>query len=88
MNGRNDNIHGDEIPDGYYLVKIDSYDVIKAIEYGTSTADLTSHHEWIKRICDTDQITIIMQEIIKNRHKPAFAEIMNNVEAAIEGYLE
>jgi hypothetical protein len=88
MNGRNDHIHGDEIPEGYYLVKLDVFDVINCIEKGTSTAELTSHHEWIKRICAGDEITIIMQEIIKNRHNPAFAEIMNNVEAAIEGHLE
>ena len=86
MNGRHDHIHGDE--DYQDAEAIDLYDVIHCIEKGTSTAELTSHHEWIKRICDTDQITMIMQEIIKNRHKPEFAEIMNNVEAAIEGYLE
>jgi hypothetical protein len=28
-----------------------------------------------------------MQLIIKNRHKPEFGEIMNEIEAAIEGWL-
>jgi hypothetical protein len=28
-----------------------------------------------------------MQRIIKDRHNPAFAEIMNDIEAAIEGWL-
>jgi hypothetical protein len=46
-----------------------------------------SHHEWIGRICEGDEITTIMQHIIKNRKNPAFAEIMNEIENAIEGWL-
>ena len=86
--GRNDNIHGDEnYREHLGAEAVDLYDVIFAIEKGTSTHDATSHHEWIKRICDGDEITMIMQHIIKNRHNYAFAEIMNDIEAAIEGWL-
>ena len=84
--GRHDHVHGDE--DYQDAEAIDLYDVIFAIEKGTSTQDGTSHHEWIKRICQGDEITNIIKHIIKNRHNHAFAEIMNAVESAIEGYLE
>ena len=83
--GRNDHIHGDE---NYRDAEpIDLYDVIFAIDKGTSTHDGMSHHEWIRKICDGDEITKIMQHIVKNRHKPEFAEIMNEIEAAVEGWL-
>jgi hypothetical protein len=86
--GRNDNIHGDEqYREHLGAEAVDLYDVIFAIEKGASTHDGHSYHDWIKRICEGDEITIIMQEIIKNRANPAFAEIMNQVEAAIEGWL-
>lgn len=86
--GRNDNVHGDE---HYYrdeIEAVDVYDVIFAIEAGKSTHDGISHHQWIQRICDGDEITKIMQHIIKNRHNPAFSEIMNEIETAIEGWLD
>jgi hypothetical protein len=83
--GRNDYIHGDE---NYRDAEpVDLYDVIFAIDKGTSTHDGRSHYDWIKRICDGDEITTIMQHIIKNRHKPEFAEIMNEIETVIEGWL-
>jgi hypothetical protein len=86
--GRNDNIHGDEEYREHLGAEVvDVYDVIFAIEKGASTHDGDSHHDWIRRICEGDEITIIMQEIIKNRANPAFAEIMNQVETAIEGWL-
>ncbi len=86
--GRNDNIHGDEqYRDHLGAEAVDLYDVIFAIEKGASTHDGMSHHEWIGRICEGDEITTIMQHIIKNRKNPAFAEIMNEIEIAIEGWL-
>jgi len=86
--GRNDNIHGDEqYREHLGAEAIDVYDVISAIESSTSTHDGMSHHEWIQRICAGDEITKIMQHIIKNRHNYAFAEIMNEIETAIEGWL-
>ena len=86
--GRNDNIHGDEqYRDHLGAEAVDLYDVIFAIEKGASTHDGMSHHEWIGRICEGDEITTIMQHIIKNRKNPAFAEIMNEIENAIEGWL-
>jgi hypothetical protein len=86
--GRNDNIHGDEqYRDHLGAEAVDLYDVIFAIEKGASTHDGMSHHEWIGRICEGDEITKIMQHIIKNRNNPAFAEIMNEIETAIEGWL-
>ena len=84
--GRYDNLHGDE--DYQDAEDIDLYDVIFAIEKGTSTQDGMSHHEWIKRICQGDEITNIIKHIIKNRHKPEYSEVMNEIEIAIEGYLE
>ena len=86
--GRNDNIHGDEeYREHLGAEKVDLYDVIFAIRDGASTHDGMSHHEWIGRICDGDEITTIMRHIIKNRANPAFAEIMNEIEIAIEGWL-
>lgn len=87
--GRNDNIYGDEeyYRDNLGVEAVDVYDVIFAIDAGTSTQDGISHHEWIRRICEGDEITKIMQHIIKNRHNPAFAEIMNEIETAVEGWL-
>jgi hypothetical protein len=86
--GRNDHIHGDEqYREHLGAETVDIYDVIFAIEKGGSTTDGTSHHEWIHHICEGDEITTIMQHIIKNRHKPEFGEIMNEIEAAIEGWL-
>lgn len=86
--GRFDNVHGDEdYKDNLGEEKVDLYDVIFAIRDGASTHDGMSHYDWIKRICEGDEITTIMQQIIKNRANPAFAEIMNQVEAAIEGWL-
>jgi hypothetical protein len=86
--GRNDNIHGDEqYRDHLGAEAVDLYDVIFAIEKGASTHDGMSHHEWIGRICEGDEITTIMQHIIKNRKNPAFAEIMNEIEIAIDGWL-
>ena len=83
--GRNDHIHGDENYIG--IEPIDYIDVTFAIAKSTSTQDGISHHEWIKRICSGDEITTIMQHIIKNRHKPEFGEIMNEIETAISGWL-
>jgi hypothetical protein len=86
--GRYDHLHGDEEYRDYLGPEaLDIYDVIFAIEKGGSTTDGTSHHEWIHHICAGDEITTIMQHIIKNRHNPAFAEIMNEIELAIEGWL-
>ena len=86
--GRNDNIHGDEqYREHLGAERVDLYDVIFAIEKGASTHDGMSHHEWIGRICEGDEITTIIQHIIKNRKNPAFAEIMNEIEIAIEGWL-
>jgi hypothetical protein len=83
--GRNDHIHGDE---NYRDAEpVDLYDVIFAIRDGSLTQDGLSYHDWIRRICDGDEITKIMQHIINNRHKHEFAEIMNEIEAAIEGWL-
>jgi hypothetical protein len=83
--GRNDHIHGDE--DYRDVEKVDLYDVIFAIRDGTSTQDGLSHHDWIRRICDGDEITTIIRHIVKNRHKPEFAELTNKIEIAIEGWL-
>ena len=86
--GRFDNVHGDEEYCEHLGAEVvDVYDVIFAIEKGASTHDGHSHHDWIRRICEGDEITSIMQRIIKDRHNPAFAEIMNDIEAAIEGWL-
>ena len=86
--GRNDNIHGDEqYREHLGAERVDLYDVIFAIRDGASTHDGMSHHEWIQRICAGDEITTIMQHIIKNRHNPAFSEIMNEIDIAIEGWL-
>lgn len=82
--GRNDHIHGDEHTPAD---PIDMYDVIFAIERGTSTADGISYHEWINRICEGDEITKILKLIISKRHDYAYAEIMNEIETAIEGWL-
>ena len=83
--GRNDNIHGDE---NYRDAEpIDFYDVIFAIRDGASTHDGHSHHDWIRRICESDEITMIIRHIVINRHKRDFADIMNNIEAAIQGWL-
>ena len=85
LDGRNDKIHGDE---NYRDAEpVDFYDVIFAIDKGTSTHDGHSHHDWIRRICDGDEITTIIRHIVKNRHKPEFGEIMNEIEIAIEGWL-
>ena len=85
LDRRNDNIHGDE---NYRDAEpVDFYDVIFAIDKGTSTHDGHSHHDWIRRICDGDEITTIIRHIVKNRHKPEFGEIMNEIEIAIEGWL-
>lgn len=86
--GRNDHIHGDEeYREHLGAERVDLYDVIFAIRDGASTHDGISHHEWIHRICAGDEITTIMQHIIKNRHNVAFSEIMNEIEIAIEGWL-
>ena len=86
--GRYDHLHGDEEYRDYLGPEtLDIYDVIFAIEKGGSTTDGTSYHEWIHHICAGDEITAIMQHVIKNRHNPAFAEIMNEIELAIEGWL-
>jgi hypothetical protein len=86
--GRNDNIHGDEeYREHLGAEKVDLYDVIFAIEKGTSTHDGHSHHDWIKRICEGDEITIIIRHIVKNRNNRAFAEVMNKIETAVEGWL-
>ncbi len=86
--GRFDNVHGDEdYKDNLGAEKVDLYDVIFAISYGASTHDGHSHHDWIQRICEGDEITTIMRHIVKNRNNPAFAEIMNEIETAIEGWL-
>ena len=85
--GRNDHIHGDENYNADDSEPVDLYDVIWAIQDGRSTSDGISHHEWIQRICAGDEITTIMRYITKNRHNPAFAEIMNEIETAIEGWL-
>ena len=86
--GRNDHIHGDENYRDYLgQEKVDLYDVIFAIDKGASTHDGLSHYDWIRRICDGDEIVTIIQHIIKNRHKPEFGEIMNELEISIEGWL-
>ena len=85
--GRNDHIHGDEYREHLGAEKVDLFDVIFAIRDGASTHDGMSHHEWIRKICDGDEITTIIRHIVKNRHKPEFAELINEIEAAIEGWL-
>jgi hypothetical protein len=83
--GRNDHIHGDE---NYFDAPVlDFYDVVYAIEDGTATGDGTSHHDWIKRICSGDEITVIMQHIVAHRDNPAFAKLMSQIETAVEGWL-
>jgi hypothetical protein len=86
--GRNDNVHGDE---GYrdYLgpEAIDVIDVVLAIEAETGTHDGTHYYHWCKRVAESDEIIEIIKKIVKNRHNPAFAELINDVEAAIEGWL-
>lgn len=85
--GRNDHIHGDEYREHLGAEKVDLFDVIFAIRDGASTHDGMSHHEWIRKICDGDEITTIIRHIVKNRHKPEFAELMNEIEIAVEGWL-
>lgn len=83
--GRNDHIHGDE---NYFDASdLDFFDVVHAIENSTATDDGTNYHNWIKRICSGDEITVIMQHIIANRDKPEFATLMTQIETAVEGWL-
>ena len=86
--GRNDGVHGDEhYRDHLGAEAIDFIDVLRAIEASTGTHDGTYYHEWITRICAGDEITTIIKHIVKNRHKPEFAELMTEIELAIEGWL-
>jgi len=83
--GRNDHIHGDE---GYRDAEaIDVIDVLFAIDAETGTADGRHHYYWCQRIAESDEMTDIIKHIVKNRHKPEFAELINLVELGIEGWL-
>ena len=85
--GRYDHIHGDEDYREHEQESVDLIDVIWAINDSTHDPDGLSHYEWTKRICEGDEIFKIMQMIVKNRHNPAFAELINEIETAIEGWL-
>lgn len=85
--GRYDHIHGDEYREHLGAEAIDLFDVLFAIEGGTSTNDGMSYYEWCRRIAECDEYIDIIQRIVKNRHNPAYAELINDVEAAIEGWL-
>jgi hypothetical protein len=86
--GRYDNVHGDEdYRDHLGAEAIDYIDVLHAIEAGTSTPDGMHYYHWCTRIAESDEMTEIIKHIVKNRHKKEFAEIMNNIELAIEGWL-
>jgi hypothetical protein len=86
--GLNDHIHGDEHYRDYLGPEaIDQIDVILAIDSGTATNDGMSHYEWCKRIAESDEMYSIIKRIVKNRHNPAFAELANDIELAIEGWL-
>ena len=86
--GRNDHIHGDEnYRDHLGAEAIDYIDVLHAIEAGTSTPDGMHYYHWCTRIAESDEMTEIIKHIVKNRKNPAFAELINNIELAIEGWL-
>jgi hypothetical protein len=86
--GRNDHIHGDEdYRDNLGAEAIDYIDVLHAIEAGTSTPDGMHYYHWCTRIAESEEMTEIIKHIVKNRKNPAFAELINNIELAIEGWL-
>ena len=86
--GRNDHIHGDEhYRDHLGAEAIDYIDVLHAIEASTGTHDGMHYYHWCQRIAESDEMTEIIKHIVKNRKNPAFAELINNVELAIEGWL-
>lgn len=85
--GLNDRIHGDEYREHLGAEAIDYIDVLRAIETSTSTNDGMSYYEWCQRIAECDEFVEIIKRIVKNRHNPAYAELINDVESAIEGWL-
>jgi hypothetical protein len=86
--GRNDNVHGDEQYRDYLGPEaIDYIDVLLAIDAGTGTHDGMHYYHWCQRIAESDEMTEIIKHIVKNRKNPAFAELINNIELAIEGWL-
>ena len=85
--GLNDRIHGDEYREHLGAEAIDYIDVLRAIETSTSTPDGMSYYEWCQRIAECDEFVEIIKRIVKNRHNPAYAELINDVESAIEGWL-
>jgi hypothetical protein len=86
--GRYDHLHGDEeYRDHLGAEAIDYIDVLRAIEAETGTHDGMHYYHWCQRIAESDEMTTIIKHIVKNRHKPEFAEIMNEIELAIEGWL-
>ena len=86
--GRNDHIHGDEqYRDHLGAEAVDYIDVLHAIEAETSTSDGMHYYHWCQRIAECDEYLEIIKRIVKNRHNPAYAELINDVEAAIEGWL-
>ncbi len=86
--GRYDHLHGDEEYRDYLGPEaIDYIDVLLAIEAETGTHDGMHYYHWCTRIAESDEMTEIIKHIVKNRKNPAFAELINNVELAIEGWL-
>lgn len=86
--GRNDHIHGDEeYREHLGAESVDVIDVILAIDAETGTHDNMHYYHWCRRVAESDEIIDIIKRIVKNRRNPAYAELINDVEAAIEGWL-
>ena len=86
--GSNDHIHGDEdYRDHLGAEDIDYIDVLNSIESQTSKQYGMHYYHCCTRIAESDEMTEIIKHIVKNRKNPAFAELINNIELAIEGWL-
>jgi hypothetical protein len=84
--GRNDNVHGDE----QYLTarpEITADDILEVIAVNGADACGVTAREWIKQLAATDALYHLLVIVSKNRHNPAFNQLIDAVKTEIEGFL-
>lgn len=62
-------------------------DIMDVIEHRTLDDDGLSWVEWHKRLESGDALYNIVQKLLKNRNNPHYADLIEEIEAEIEGWL-
>lgn len=62
-------------------------DVMNVIQHRGIDKDGLHWLDWYQRIADGDALFNITMKLLKNRHDPKYADLIDEIEAEIEGWL-